>query len=68
MAINRKYVSELDNFIRELLQTNTHLKYQQHKLRQTWWDKDPIDPQATDTPDTIAHSSYAYFDYSVRNK
>lgn len=66
MALDRKFVSEVDNFINNLLQKKPQIKATQKQLRSTWWDKDFIDneEQQTYKDSQAPKHGYAYFDYS----
>ena len=66
MSLNRRFVSEVDTFINNLLQKKPQIKETQKRLRSTWWDKDFIDneeQQIYKDSSTPKHG-YAYFDYS----
>lgn len=67
MAINRRYVSEADEFIAGLLKQKPELKQKQKELRSTWWDKDFVDlgEQKTYSESSAPKHGYAYFDYSA---
>ena len=66
MAIDRKYISEIDEFINNLLIKNPKLKQQQKELRNTWWDRNYIDQQEQGAyqENAAPKYGYTYFDYS----
>ena len=70
MALEKNYVSETDNFIKDLLKKKPELKEKQKALRSTWWDRGFIDPeeQKEFAESAAAKTAYAYFDYSHEKK
>ncbi|MBP9743399.1 MAG: DUF3460 family protein [Burkholderiales bacterium] len=66
MALNRTYISDADEFIADLLKKKPELEHKQQELRNTWWDKDFIDPeeQRKFKKNTVPIHGYVYFDYS----
>ena len=70
MAIDRKYVSETDTFISNLLAQKPEIKQKQQCLRHTWWDKNFIDQaeQKNFAQSSTPKHGYAYFDYSSNDK
>jgi hypothetical protein len=70
MATNKKYVSEIDNFISNFINQNPEIKNKQKTLRQTWWDQDFIDQDEVKAYKNSAapRPGYSYFEYSNNGK
>ncbi|MCX8514162.1 MAG: DUF3460 family protein [Burkholderiales bacterium] len=70
MAANKKYVSEIDNFITNFIQQNPEIKQKQKILRQTWWDQDFIDQdEMLEYKNSSApRPAYSYFEYTNNGK
>jgi len=62
MTIDRNYVSETTQFLRELLAEKPQIEEERHKGRSMWWDKklDP-DQQRRDAASRIEQKAYVYF-------
>lgn len=66
MGLNRTYTSDTDEFIADLLKKKPELKHKQQQLRNTWWNKEFIDPneQLEFKKNAVPVHGYTYFDYS----
>ena len=61
---NTSYVSETSEFLKSFLD-NPEMHEKQMKLRNTWWDKEPVDldEQKSYEEAGVKQDPYAYFTY-----
>lgn len=63
------YVSEITQFIRDLLAKNPELAEQQRRLRATWWDHpQDLRTQAEHDASNLPAMGYPYFSAPPANK
>jgi Protein of unknown function (DUF3460) len=60
----KKYESEITQFIRDLMEKNPDMAADQQKARAMWWEKAPVTPGEQKNIDAsdLPKPAYAYFD------